>query len=122
MNILLWILQILLAFHTATGAVWKFSNSAEQTMPSLSALPPSVWMVMAVVELFCAIALVVPALNRSLALVIPVAAVIIIAEMLVFSGLHLFSGTSNFGPMAYWLVVAVICAFIAYGRLVLQPL
>jgi hypothetical protein len=31
MNILLWILQILLALHTIVGAVWKFLNS-EQTV------------------------------------------------------------------------------------------
>jgi hypothetical protein len=42
MNILLWILQILLALHTAMGAVWKFSHSAEQTMPSLKAIPHGV--------------------------------------------------------------------------------
>ena len=38
MNILLWILQILLALHTAVGAIWKFSNPA-QNLPSLSAIP-----------------------------------------------------------------------------------
>ena len=27
----------------------------------------------------------------------------------------------NYGPMIYWLVVAAICAFIAYGRFVLKP-
>ena len=32
MNVLLWILQILLALHTVTGAVWKFFNS-EHSVP-----------------------------------------------------------------------------------------
>jgi hypothetical protein len=32
MDILLWILQILLALHTIVGAVWKFSNS-ERVIP-----------------------------------------------------------------------------------------
>ena len=45
MNILLWILQILLALHTTMGAVWKFSNS-EQTVHSLSAIPHGVWLTM----------------------------------------------------------------------------
>ena len=43
MNILLWVLQILLALHTAMGAVWKFSNS-EQTVPSLKAIPHGAWL------------------------------------------------------------------------------
>lgn len=42
MNILLWVLQILLALHTVIGAVWKFSNS-EQTVRSLNAIPHGVW-------------------------------------------------------------------------------
>ena len=42
--------------------------------------------------------------------------------MLLFCGLHVASGHTNYGPMIYWLVVAAICAFIAYGRLVLRPI
>jgi len=41
--------------------------------------------------------------------------------MLLFSGLHFYSGDANYGPMVYWLIVAAICAFIAYGRFVLKP-
>lgn len=114
MNILLWALQILLAAHTAIGAVWKFSNPA-QTMPSLSAIPPGVWLGMSVVELLCAAGLVLPVVYKPLALLIA-------AEMLVFCALHVASGDASDGPLIYWLVVAAICAFIAYGRLALSPL
>ncbi len=48
MNILLWVLQVLLAFHTAMGAMWKFSNS-EQSAPSLYMIPLGVWLAMSVV-------------------------------------------------------------------------
>jgi hypothetical protein len=119
-NILLWVLQILLALHTVVGAVWKFSNPA-QTVPSLSAIPHGVWLAMSVFELLCALCLILPAFNKPLAILAPVAALGIAAEMLLFSGLHLYSGDSNYGPMIYWLVVAAICAFIAYGRFVLRP-
>lgn len=44
MNIFLWTLQILMALHTLMGAVWKFSNSVENTMPSLKAIPNGVWL------------------------------------------------------------------------------
>ncbi|MDB5106352.1 MAG: hypothetical protein JWP91_4041 [Fibrobacteres bacterium] len=121
MNILFWVLQVLLALHTAVGAVWKFSHSAEQTMPSLKAIPNGVWMGMAVLELLCALALILPFFSKPLAGLAPIAAVIIAAEMLVFCGLHLASGTANYGPLGYWLVVAALCAFIAYGRFVLKP-
>ncbi len=121
MNILLWVLQILLALHTAIGAVWKFSNS-EQTVPSLSAMPHGVWLALSVVELACVVGLIIPALYKPLAFLAPVAAVVIAAEMLLFCVLHISSGDTNYGPMIYWLVVAAVCAFIAYGRFVLKPL
>jgi hypothetical protein len=121
MNILLWVLQILLALHTIIGAVWKFSHSAEQTMPSLKAIPHGVWLAMSVFELLCSLGLILPAFYRPLAILAPIAAACIAAEMLVFCGLHFYSGDANYGPMIYWLVVAVICAFIAYGRFVLKP-
>jgi len=121
MNIFLWVVQVLLALHTAMGAIWKFSHSAEQTMPSLKAIPSGVWIGMAIVELICALGLVLPALNKSLGITAPIGAVVIAVEMLVFCGLHLASGDSNYGPMVYWLVVAAVCAFVAYGRLVLKP-
>lgn len=121
MNILLWVFQVLLAIHTAIGAVWKFSNSAAQTMPSLGAIPNGAWVAMSIIELLCAVGLILPAFSKSLGFLAPVAAVIIAAEMLLFCVLHISSGDANYGPMFYWLVVAAICAFIAYGRFVLKP-
>lgn len=121
MNILLWVLQVLLALHTVMGAVWKFSHSAEQTMPTLKAIPHGAWLAMGGFELLCGLALVLPALSKPLGVLAPIAAICIAAEMLLFCALHLSSGDKNYGPMAYWLVVAALCAFIAYGRLVLTP-
>lgn len=121
MNILLWVLQILLALHTAIGAVWKFSNS-EQSVPSLSVIPHGLWLALGAFELLFSLALILPAFSRPLAFLVPVAAACIAAEMLLFSALHLYSGDKNYGPMIYWLVVAALCAFIAWGRFVARPL
>lgn len=122
MNTFLWILQVLLAIHTAIGAVWKVSTSAEQTMPSLGAIPSGVWLSMSVIELLCAVGLVLPLFRRSLGNLAPLAALVIAAEMLVFCVFHLVSWDGTFGPMVYWLIVAAVCGFIAYGRFTLQPL
>lgn len=121
MNILLWTLQILLALHTAMGAVWKFSHS-EQTVSSLSALPHAVWMALIGVELLCAVGLVLPLLNKQLAKLAPVGALGIAAEMLLFTAVAIASGSATRGEITYWLVVATVCAFIAVGRFVLAPL
>lgn len=119
MNIVLWVLQVLLAAHTAIGAVWKFSNTAEQTMPSLKAISDGVWRGMGALELLVGLCLIVPALYKPLAILAPIAAALIVVEMLMFCGLHIRSGDPKAGPMVYWLVVAVVSAFVCYGRLVL---
>jgi DoxX-like family len=120
MNILFWVLQVLLALHTLMGAVWKFSNS-EQTVPSLQAIPHGVWLAMGVLEVLCSLCLIVPAFKKPLAILVPIAAACIAMEMIIFSGLHVFSGATEHSHVIYWLVVAAICAFIAYGRFVLKP-
>jgi hypothetical protein len=120
-NFTLWTLQILLALHTAVGAIWKSSNT-ENYMPSLAAIPHGLWVGMIVVELLCAVALVIPAANKRLAILTPIAAAVVFAEMLYFSAVHLASGATSIGPVIYWLVVAAVAAFIVYGRLVLKPI
>jgi hypothetical protein len=121
MNILLWILQIALALHTVMGAIWKFSNS-EQSVPSLRAIPHAVWLGLSIVELACAIGLVLPLLMRAKGALAPVAALVIAAEMALYVGVHLMSGEGKPGELVYWIVVAAFCAFIAYGRFVLKPI
>jgi hypothetical protein len=119
-NILLWVLQGLLALHTAIGALWKVSNS-EQVVPSLSAIPHGAWLALIGVELLCSVGLIAPAFNKRLAMLAPAAAALIGAEMLLFVAVHLSSGKGEQGQMVYWIVVAAVCAFICYGRLVLKP-
>ena len=121
MNVFLSILQVLLALHTAVGAVWKSSNS-ERTVSSLGAIPHGVWASLIVLELLCSIALVVPLFNKHAGMLAPIAAALVAGEMLFFSGVHLASGSPSIGPVIYWLVVAAVCAFIVYGRLVLKPI
>lgn len=121
MNILLWVLQVIFAFHTALGGAWKFSNPAASA-PSLQMIPQSVWLMLGVFELLCAIGFILPVFDKSKGKMAPIAATCIAIEMLLFSGLHLMSGQTEHGPMIYWLVVAPICAFIAYGRFVLKPI
>lgn len=121
MNVLLWILQFLLALHTIIGALWKFSNS-DQVVESLQMIPHNMWMAMSVMELLCSLGLILAIFNASLGKLVPIAAIFIATEMLFFSGVHLHSGEPNYSPIIYWLVVAALGAFIAYGRYVLKPI
>jgi hypothetical protein len=120
-NVFLGFLQVLLALHTAVGAIWKSSNS-EQAMPSLAAIPHGVWTSMIALDFVCAVALVVPLFEKRAAIVAPIVAAIVALEMVYFSGVHLASGSTSIGPVIYWLVVAAVAAFVVYGRLVLKPI
>ena len=120
MTIFLWVLQIVLSLHTVMGAVWKFSNS-EQAVASLKGLPHGAWLAMSVLELVCALSLILPAFYKPVAILVPIAALCIAAEMFLFCAMHLASDEASHGQLIYWLVVAVICGFLAYGRLVLKP-
>ncbi len=121
MNIFLWILQVLLALHTIMGALWKFSNSA-QTVPSLKIIPHGVWLALAVVEILCGLGLILPVFSKRLGIAVPVAATLIAVEMMLFSGIDLFSGNIDYNHIIYWLVVAAVSVFVAYGRFVLKPI
>lgn len=121
MNIFLWVLQVLIALHTIMGAIWKFSHTAEQTMPALKAIPSNAWLALAGVELMCALCLLVPAIYKPAAALAPIAAIFIAGIMVSFCVISLLSGNSAANSIIYWLVVAGICAFIAYGRMVLRP-
>ena len=91
-------------------------------MPSLKAISGGAWRGLGVVEVLASLALILPAFHKPLAMLVPIAATLLAAEMLAFCALHLRSGDPKLGPQIYWLVVAALCAFVAYGRLALQPL
>ncbi len=121
MNILLWILQGLLAAHTLMGAIWKFSTPA-QNLPSLAAIPPPAWLGLSLAELLCVVGLILPAFGERFALAPLFAAGFVALEMLLYCGLHLASGDNGHGQLVYWLVVASLCGFIIYGRASLAPM
>jgi hypothetical protein len=110
-NVSLWVLQILLALHTAMGAVWKLSNPAAG-IPSLRALPQGAWLGLAALEVVAAVVLLAPPLARFA----PYAAGFVAAEMLLFTALHFASGVTPHGEVAYWLVVAALSVALAAGR------
>ena len=121
MNIVLWILQFLLAAHTLIGGIWKFSHPVAE-LPSLAALPQWLWLTLGVLEMFMALGLILPLFKKSLGKSIPVAALAIVAEMFLFTGFQLASGSTDHTQIGYWMVVAVICGFVAFARFKLKPI
>jgi hypothetical protein len=122
MNILLWILQVLAALlYGASGVmkVFMFDKISGQ-VPSFGALPREAWMALGILELVCTVGLIVPAACHWRPALTVVAATVLALESLVFIGVHAKYGESTSIIMS--VVLGLLMAFIAYGRLVLKPI
>jgi uncharacterized membrane protein YphA (DoxX/SURF4 family) len=122
MNILLWVLQVLAALMYGSSGVMKvfMFDKISQGVPSFGALPREAWMALGILELVCTVGLIVPAAihwNPSLTIL---AATILAVESLVFVGVHV--KYREVTPMILSGVLGLLMAFIAYGRMVLNPI
>jgi uncharacterized membrane protein len=121
-NTLLWILQALAALaYGASGImkVWMFDRISQQ-VPSFGALPREAWMALGILELVCAVGLIVPAALRWHTTLTVVAATALAIESLVFIGVHL--KYNEVGSIVVSGALGLVMAFVAYGRAVLRPI
>jgi len=121
MTIILWILQILVAFLCGSGALWRVANYEKDArdIASVRALPRGAWVAIAIAEVVCALGLVVPGFFGAYAVVGTFAAILAV-EQLLLTALHaryfgLRVAATN--PAIWTLVFSALSAFIAWGRL-----
>ena len=122
MNILLWVLQVRGALAYGASGVMKvfMFDKISGDVPSFGALPREGWMALGILELACVIGLIVPgAFHWQPALTVAAAAFLAI-ESLVFIWVHV--KYREIPPIIMSAVLGLLMAFIAYGRLVLQPM
>jgi uncharacterized membrane protein YphA (DoxX/SURF4 family) len=122
MNILLWVLQVLAALLYGSSGIMKvfMFDKVSQDVPSFGALPRKAWMTLGIVELVCTVGLIVPAAFHWQPLLTILAATVLAIESLVFVWVHV--KYREVSPMILSGVLGLLMAFIAYGRLVLQPI
>jgi uncharacterized membrane protein YphA (DoxX/SURF4 family) len=122
MNILLWVLQALAAIlYTASGVMKVFMfDRVSKDVRSFGALPRKVWMALGILELVCTVGLIVPAALRWQPALTVVAATVLAVESLVFIGVHV--KYREIPPIIMSGVLGLLMAFVAYGRLVLEPI
>ena len=122
MNILLWVLQILAALLYGSSGVMKvfMFDKVSQDVPSFGALPRKAWTTLGILELVCTAGLIVPAAFHWHPQLTVLAAAVLAVESLVFVGVHV--KFREVAPTILSAVLGLIMAFIAYGRVVLQPM
>jgi uncharacterized membrane protein YphA (DoxX/SURF4 family) len=122
MNILLWVLQILAALLYGASGVMKvfLFDTVSEGVPSFGALPREAWMALGILELVCAVGLIVPAALRWRPGLTVVAATLLAIESLVFIAVHL--AYREIAPIILSGALGLLMAFIAYGRSVVRPI
>jgi hypothetical protein len=122
MNTLLWVLQALGALvYGASGVMKVFMfDKVSMDVPSFGALPRDAWMALGILELVCTGGLIVPAAFHWRPALTVVAASVLAIESLVFIGVH--AKYRELTPIILSGVLGLLMAFIAYGRMVLEPI
>jgi DoxX-like family len=122
MNILLWVLQILaVLLYGASGVMKLFMfDKISADVRSFGALPREAWTALGILELVCAVGLVVPAALHWHPALTVVAAALLAIESLVFVWVH--AKYSEIASIVMSGVLGLLMAFIAYGRLILKPI
>jgi uncharacterized membrane protein YphA (DoxX/SURF4 family) len=124
MNILLWILQILLAllflFAGGTKLVLSMETMRSMASPDQVALPELFIRFIGVVEVLGALGLVLPGVFKKRQELTPLAAAGLVIIMIGAVVLTIMGEGAAYaiGPF----VIGLLCAFVAYGRWKLRPL
>ena len=113
MNILLWVLQVLLAIWNLIGGAYTLSHFDQLKSAMAGGLPKPVWLAICALQILSAIGLLLPKSSS-------LAAAYLAANALL--GLVLFAQYAGFPGMLWGVIPALLAAFVAYGRLALKPL
>jgi hypothetical protein len=95
-------------------------DKISRDVQSFGALPRGAWMVLGILELVCTIGLIVPGAFHWRPPLTIVAATVLAVESLVFIGVHV--KYREVTPMIMSGALGLIMAFIAYGRMFLNPI
>ena len=122
MNVLLWVLQVLAALMYGASGVMKvfMFDKISGDVRSFGALPRRAWMALGILEIICTVGLIVPSALHWHAALTVVAATVLALESLVFIGVHIkYRETAT---IIMCIVLGLLMAFLAYGRMVLHPI
>jgi hypothetical protein len=121
MNIVLWVLQVALAFLCVAGGGFKAFNPTDPAR-QIPALPPGVWRAIGIFELLGAVLLIVPAATQWMPVLTPLAAAALAVENLALAALYARYSRKLVAanPLVYAVPMCLMAALVACGRYVLM--
>jgi hypothetical protein len=122
MNILLWVLQVMLAWLSIAGGYYQIFkiDELQKSVAAMRALPHALWAFFGALGCVAGLALILPGATNVLPVLTPIAAAVVAAESVLISGLYLYYGDS--APIPFSVAMAIMALFISYGRFALKPL
>ena len=123
MNVVLWVVQVILALVLLAGGGFKVRNPTDPAR-QIKAVPPMGWRLIGLFEVLGAILLIVPAAIGWIPVLTTWAAAALAVENLSLSVLYgrYSRKLVAANPFVYAVPLALIAAFVAYGRYALSPL
>jgi hypothetical protein len=121
MNILLWVLQAVLALLYFSGGAYKVF-SFDEIAAQMVALSRGGWAALGVFEVVGAVLLIVPAATKWMPILTPIAAAALALETLVLAALYARYSVelAVTNPMVWAVTMGLLAAFVAYGRYALS--
>jgi uncharacterized membrane protein len=122
MNILLWVLQILFGLYFFAIGVMHFIIPPNLPTPMawMYELSTTLHFISGIAEIFGGLGLILPAITRIQTRLVPLAALGLLLVMVAAMIYHITRG--EFTNIGFNFILALIMAFIAYGRWKLVPL
>jgi uncharacterized membrane protein YphA (DoxX/SURF4 family) len=121
MNILLWVLQIVLALLCISGGTFQIFKIEQlrKGVASMRELPRGLWAFLGAFGCVAGVCLILPGAINVLPILTPIAAAGVAAENVLISAFYIHYGDR--APLPYSLAGVIMGAFIAYGRFALRP-
>lgn len=121
MNVVLWILQIVLALYGLMGGAWTVKTASKLGAAQTNPLPGPVWIVLGVLQILFALGLVVPGAAGILPGVTAIAALCLAVEM-VGSAAILHAKSLMSSQMLWAVIPGILAGVVAYGRMTRLPM
>jgi putative oxidoreductase len=120
MNVLLWVLQVLLAVVFIAHGLLLLMPPRDIAAQMLMSLPRWFWVFLGVAEVAAAIGLTLPGLTRVMPWLVSWAAAGIIVVMISATGYHIIRGEISSAAVTF--VLLIMATFLAYERSQVLPI
>jgi putative oxidoreductase len=120
MNVLLWVLQVLLALVFIAHGLLLLMPPAEIAAQMAMSLPRAFWVFLGVAEIAAAIGLTLPGLTRVMPWLVSWAAAGIMIVMISATGYHVLRGEISSAAVTF--VLLIMATFLAYERSQVLPI